>query len=119
MIENSALLTASSIFALPSRYEGFPNVLLEAMSCGCACVAARCDSGPAELITNGVSGQLVPVDDVLHLAESLATLMDDAGLRERLGREAQLAVQQFTPDVVLEMWARVFAMVQTPSRMAA
>jgi glycosyltransferase involved in cell wall biosynthesis len=112
-------LAASAIFALPSRYEGFPNVLLEAMSCGCACVAARCDSGPAELLTNRVSGLLVHVEDVLQLAESLATLMEDVDLRGRLGREAQLAVHQFAPEVVLDLWERVFAMVRSPARMAA
>ena len=111
-------LGASAIFALPSRYEGFPNVLLEAMSCGAACVATRCDSGPAELLTNG-SGLLVPVEDVLQLAEALATLMDDPPLRERLGREAQLAVHQFAPEVVLDLWERVFTRIRVPARMAA
>ena len=113
------MLAAASVFALPSRYEGFPNVLLEAMSCGCACVAARCDSGPSELLTNRVSGLLVPVEDVLNLAESLASLMDDDDLRARLGREAQLVAQRFAPDVVLELWERVFTSVRTSARMAA
>jgi len=58
--DSARVLNASSIFALPSRYEGFPMVLLEALSCGCACIASGCDSGPAEVVTNRPSGLLVP-----------------------------------------------------------
>lgn len=119
MSDPSPRVAAAAIFALSSRYEGFPNALLEAMSHGCACVATRCDSGPAELIIDGQSGRLVPVADVLAMAESLADLMDDGALRSRLGRQAECAVERFAMSTVLSAWDRVFTMVNASSRMAA
>lgn len=113
------VLSAASIFVLPSRYEGFPNALLEAMSCGCACVATDCDSGPADLITAGVSGELVPVNDALALAQQLASLMRDDDRRSVLGQQATKSVERFAPGVVLELWDRAFAMVSNAGRAAA
>lgn len=113
------VLAEAAIFALPSRYEGFPNALLEAMSYGCACVASDCDSGPADLVTDGVNGRLVGVDDVLAFAESLADLMRDDVTRTRLGMAAQDAVQRFAPQVVLDEWDRVFAKVCASAQVAA
>jgi GalNAc-alpha-(1->4)-GalNAc-alpha-(1->3)-diNAcBac-PP-undecaprenol alpha-1,4-N-acetyl-D-galactosaminyltransferase len=115
-----ASLANAAIFALPSRYEGFPNALLEAMSHGCACVATDCDSGPADLIVSGHNGVLTPVNDVFSLAEGLATLMDDAALRTRVGRAATAVTEQFHAPRIVESWDRVFAMVRPPAtRMAA
>jgi glycosyltransferase involved in cell wall biosynthesis len=64
----------ATIFALPSRFEGFPNVLLEAMASGCACVASDCHTGPAELIKTGVDGVLLPA---LSCPNLWATCLDD------------------------------------------
>ncbi|MEJ2649546.1 MAG: glycosyltransferase family 4 protein, partial [Sedimentisphaerales bacterium] len=73
-------------FVLPSRREGFPNALLEAMSVGVCCIASDCDTGPREIITNGVDGLLVPVNDSAKLAETIDRVIRDSDLRERLGR---------------------------------
>ncbi len=108
-----AELAASSVFLLPSRYEGFPNALLEAMAHGCACVATTCDSGPADLITDGVSGRLVPVDDAAALAAALTSLLRDASARSRMGAEAIATTERFAPATVLQAWDRVFASVVT------
>jgi len=78
----------ASILAHGSRLEGFPNVLLEAMAAGLAVVATDCPSGPADLITQGHDGLLVPVDDVAAMARALETMMSDADLRTRLAQAA-------------------------------
>ncbi|QEY32438.1 glycosyltransferase family 4 protein [Synechococcus sp. RSCCF101] len=98
----------ADLFVLSSRYEGFPNVLLEAMASGTACLAADCPSGPAELIDPGRSGWLVPAGEdepaaVEALAEALARLMADAPLRQRLGQAALEVHQRLDPARVRQL----------------
>ncbi len=104
----AALLQASA-FVLPSRYEGFPNALLEAMACGLPCVASDCESGPAEIIRDGVDGLLVPPEDVDALAEALRQLVSDQAHRARLGRRAEEVVSRFSPDAFFARWDDVLA----------
>jgi GalNAc-alpha-(1->4)-GalNAc-alpha-(1->3)-diNAcBac-PP-undecaprenol alpha-1,4-N-acetyl-D-galactosaminyltransferase len=100
----SKWILRSSIFALPSRYEGFPNALLEAMQLGTACVSFDCPSGPAELIEEGRNGLLVPPEDVDALSKSLLKLVRDEPLRERLAREAIKVSESFSIDLVYGLW---------------
>ena len=78
----------AGMFVLPSRYEGMPNALMEAMACGLPCVAADCDFGPAELIREGENGLLVPVEDADALAEAMARVADDEAFARKLSRNA-------------------------------
>ena len=71
--------SASRAVALPSRFEGFPNALCEAMACGVAVVAADCESGPRDIVTDGVDGILTPPEDVAALERALDGLMGDDG----------------------------------------
>lgn len=56
---------------MTSNFEGFPLILLEAMSRGVYCVSSDCISGPAEIIQNGINGQLYPTHDSMALAAIL------------------------------------------------
>ena len=94
----------SRIFALPSRYEGFPNALLEAMQLATACVSFDCPSGPRDLIEHGVNGLLVPAEDVDALAAALRELALDPPLRQRLAREAAKVSETFAADRVYRLW---------------
>ena len=76
------------MFVMTSRYEGMPNALIEAMACGLPCVCTDCDFGPAELIRDGESGLLVPVDDVTAIAAAMGSIADDSVLAEKLSRGA-------------------------------
>jgi len=92
------------VFVLPSRFEGFPNALLEAMAMGCPSIAANCPSGPADIVIPGKNGLLVPSGSVEALAEALDILMGDDEMRERLGEEAKEIRECFSRDKIVKQW---------------
>ena len=103
-------------FVLTSKYEGFPNALLEAMAAGLPCVTFDCPSGPRELSLDGSVALLVPHGDESALRCALEHLMLDENLRNKLGREAQLSVfERFSLDKVLVQWDSLFEEVGVKS----
>ena len=87
----------ADLFLLPSRYEGFPNVLLEAMASGCCCVSSDCPQGPAELISDGVNGRLVQNDaNPKTWADLVSMLLADSDQRRRLADRALEVRQRFS-----------------------
>ena len=97
-------LRRADLFVLSSRYEGFPNALMEAMQMQRACISFDCPSGPRDLIENDRNGLLVPPQDVAALSEALQRLAADPALRSRLGAEASKVGQQFSPALVYAKW---------------
>ncbi|WP_019633455.1 glycosyltransferase family 4 protein [Actinomadura atramentaria] len=109
----------ASVYALSSRYEGMPMVVLEAMSKGLAVVAFDCPTGPAEMIAHGADGLLVPPGDVAGLTAALRLLMDDADLRDELGERARASVRAYDPDWIAPRWlALVDDLTARPARRA-
>ena len=92
--EPYALMSQCQAFVLPSRKEGLPNALLEAMSLGMCAIAADCDTGPREIITHGVDGILVPPDDHKRLAEAMSKVMHKKIMREELGKQAKITIEK-------------------------
>lgn len=68
------------IFLLPSRREGFGNVIVEALACGTQIISTDCPSGPSEILANGRFGQLVPVDDVNSLVAAIVASLERSEL---------------------------------------
>lgn len=101
---------ASDAFVLSSRFEGFPNVLLEAMACGMPCVSFACETGPAEIIRDDVDGILVRDISSDALARALTRVMRDSDLRARLAQEAPKVVGRFAPAAILEKWCAVLGL---------
>jgi len=96
------------IATLPSRWEGMPNALLEAMASGAACVATRV-SGSEDLIQSGINGLLVEPDDYQAMAEALLTLLRDPVLAQRYGQAARATVEQhYTLNQVIEMYTDIY-----------
>lgn len=87
-----ALLDAGDVFALPSLEEAMPMAALEAMDAALPVVATRV-IGTTEVVQDGVTGRLVPPHDPEALAAALSELLDDAGLRRRLGRGGRQAFE--------------------------
>jgi GalNAc-alpha-(1->4)-GalNAc-alpha-(1->3)-diNAcBac-PP-undecaprenol alpha-1,4-N-acetyl-D-galactosaminyltransferase len=97
-------MSRAGLVVQPSRFEGFPNVVLEAMGMGAAVISADCRSGPALIIEDCVNGRLVPVDDVAVLAQVMAELMRQPAERFRLGNEAKKVRQTFRQELVMRQW---------------
>jgi glycosyltransferase involved in cell wall biosynthesis len=105
-------LVKADIFALSSRYEGFPMALLESMAVGLPCVSFDCPSGPREISMDGKVALLVPLNDEQALELALERLMVDADLRKTLGRQARESViERYSLPVVLKKWDGIFAEV--------
>ncbi|MFC5178581.1 glycosyltransferase family 4 protein [Nocardioides taihuensis] len=102
--EFEAELAASSIYAMSSRYEGLPMVLIESMSKGVPPVSFDCPEGPRQLIESEVNGLLVPEGDVAALTEGLRRLMDDHDLRLRMGARALETARGFEVGAVVDRW---------------
>lgn len=85
------------LFAMASQCEGMPNVLIEALASGCACVAANCDFGPSELIRDDENGFLVPAHNPDAMADRLCRLLEDDVLCQKFSKAA-LSIQQ-THDI--------------------
>lgn len=94
----------AELFVLPSRNEGSPNALIEAMSFGCACIAMDCEFGPSELIQNGENGVLVEADHIGELGTAIQQLLADGDLRKRLGKNARLIHQSNSLEHVFQKW---------------
>lgn len=87
-----------------SRYEGFPNVVMEAMAMGAAVISCDCPSGPSDLIEDGVNGRLTPVDDVAGLASAMMNLIMDPAECHRLGQSARQVRVLFSQSRILSCW---------------
>lgn len=109
----------ADIFVLSSRYEGFPNVLGEAMAAGLPVAAANCDFGPSDMVENGRTGLLVPGEDSAALAGAIETLIVDPELRARLGSAGRKAMERFGSERVLRQWDAVLARAGERSSRAA
>ena len=101
-------LAKGSIYVLSSRFEGFPMVLLEAMSKGLALISYDCPRGPSDLITPGEDGLLVPEGDVDGLARALLELVEDGERRRRFATAAVRTASRYQPDVIGRQWEDLF-----------
>jgi glycosyltransferase involved in cell wall biosynthesis len=100
-------MAETAVFALSSRYEGLPMVLLEAMDKQMAVIAFDCPTGPRELITDGVDGLLVAPEDVEALAGALRAIVGDVSLRARLGAGAALAAAHYDLTDIGWRWTQL------------
>ncbi|WP_204015445.1 glycosyltransferase family 4 protein [Sphaerimonospora thailandensis] len=101
-------LAKASIYALSSRFEGLPMVMIEAMTHALPIAAFDCPTGPADVLTHEVDGLLVPPKDVDALAAALDRLMADRDLRVRLGAAAAVTARDYGRGAVMPLWENLF-----------
>ena len=88
-------MTRAAVFALSSRYEGLPGVLIQAMACGTPVVSTACPTGPREILENGRYGPLVPVGDATALGKAiLETLADPPARQPLIDRARHFSVER-------------------------
>ena len=94
---------SADLFALSSDYEGFGNVIVEALACGVPVVSTNCRSGPSEILENGRYGRLVPVGDADALARAMADALAARHDRAALKRRAA----DFAPELIVEEYLKL------------
>jgi glycosyltransferase involved in cell wall biosynthesis len=98
----------SSIYALSSRYEGFPLVLIETMACGVPPVAFNCPFGVEKLINHKQDGLKIEVNNTDDFAESLMYLMENPKIRKEMGMKARKNILRLSPENIFPKWKNLF-----------
>lgn len=102
-----AWMARADVFALSSRYEGFGNVIVEAMALGRPVVATNCPFGPDEIIEDKVSGLLVPVGNAEALAEAIGHVLTERKLAEQLAGAGRERSEAFVPERIVARYEQL------------
>jgi glycosyltransferase involved in cell wall biosynthesis len=109
-------LKAADVFVLSSRYEGFPNVLVEAMAAGLPSIAFSCPWGPEDIITHEKNGLLLEAENVNALAAAMVRLLQDERLRKELSEASEEIASRFELKKIMGQWDEA---IDLPFRSAA
>lgn len=94
----------ASLYIMTSRFECFPLVLLEALSCGIPCLSFDCPTGPADIIRHGLDGLLLPSEDADALSTAIIQLMGNEEKRRTMSVAAYEGIERFSPLKVYALW---------------
>ena len=103
-------LAEAAVFVLPSRFEGMPNALLEAMAAGLAVIVTDASPGPLEVVEPGVSGLVVPSDDPIALAAAMVKLASDPLRCRRMGAAARERIASLDWPQLDPLWRSILAL---------
>lgn len=110
----TALMRTADVFVCPSRHEGLGSIVLEAWVSRCPIVATA-SQGPAELIADGVTGLVTPIDEPTPLAEAVSRVLADAGFRQQLTENAAREyAEKYSEAVIVEAYRQFFQRIRTP-----
>lgn len=101
--EIDKIYAQAGIFVMPSRTEGFPNALLEAMGAGCCCVSFDFIAGPRDIINDGVDGLIVPKEDIKLMAKAIDDLIESPKKRLLFESKAVSVVERFNEKRIVKL----------------
>ena len=108
-VDNPFIYMKHAIFlVLPSRFEGFGNVIIESLACDAPVIACNCQSCPSEIIENGKNGLLVPVEEVESLKMAMDKLFYDKELYVKLKKNARRSVKKYDIKNIVQDWIDLF-----------
>jgi len=101
-------MAAADLFVLSSLWEGFGNVIVEAMACGLPIIATDCPYGPSEIIEDGVSGLLVPPANSEVLAKAICQVLTNPSLRKKLTENGLRRAKDFDASTIAAAYGAMF-----------
>ncbi|HEY2734777.1 MAG TPA: glycosyltransferase, partial [Polyangiales bacterium] len=104
-----AVMRRAELFVLPSRWEGFGNVVIEAMASGVPVVVSDCSYGPKEIVRAEIDGLVVNTDDVDATSAALSRMLAEPSLRQRFAAAASGRARQFDVPRIVEQYQRLFS----------
>jgi glycosyltransferase involved in cell wall biosynthesis len=99
----------ADVYVLSSKFEGFPNTLVEAMAYGLAPVSFDCDTGPRDIIRHEIDGLLVPAQNADELTKALDKVMSDDALRKKYAEKALEVRERFSMVNIVAQWEKLFS----------
>ncbi len=114
-------LAKARLFVLPSRFEGFPTALAEALACGCPALATDCDYGPGEMVAHGQNGWLAPVDDMPALAAAMQDILSNPEAAAMVAARGRASVERLDLPHIVGAYSRLFveqALARSPTAVA-
>lgn len=111
-----ALMRQAHAFVLSSRYEGFPNVLVEALAAGLPVVATDCLSGPRDILSDGRNGLLVPPENARALGAALVRIATDVELRKQLAAVGPPSIARYSVDAIVAEWEQLLCGIDATRR---
>lgn len=95
-----------SFLVMTSRYEGFPMVLIEAMARKLPCIAFDCQTGPSDIIFDGIDGFVIP-EDKESMISTIQSMIDNDSIRKQFSENTKYTLEKFSTEATMKKWEMI------------